>query len=81
VGRRSRIGEERRAPPAREPRSKVTFDIEAVEDLRELTDVHDDFDPDSTVLERVSQGWPRVRSDLETLLETARSRSPDGIVR
>ena len=35
-----------------------------------LTVVHDDFDPGSTVLERVSEGWPRVLSDLKTLLET-----------
>ena len=32
--------------------------------------MHDDFDPGSTVPERISPGWPRVLSDLKTLLET-----------
>jgi uncharacterized protein YndB with AHSA1/START domain/DNA-binding transcriptional ArsR family regulator len=61
----ARIGGERR--------SKVTFDLEPEDDLVKLTVVHDDFDPDSTVLEMVSQGWPRLLSDLKTLLETEAS--------
>jgi hypothetical protein len=28
------------------------------------------FDPGSTVLEGISQGWPRLLSELKTLLET-----------
>ena len=35
-----------------------------------LTVVHDDFEPGSTVLEGVSQGWPQILSSLKTLLET-----------
>ena len=35
-----------------------------------LTVVHDDFDDDSVVVTMVSQGWPRVLSDLKTFLET-----------
>jgi uncharacterized protein YndB with AHSA1/START domain len=53
-----------------ERRSKVAFELEPVDDLVKLTVVHDDFDPDSTVREMVSQGWPRLLSDLKTLLET-----------
>jgi hypothetical protein len=33
--------------------------------------VHDGFDPGSTVLEGISAGWPRLLSDLKTLLEKA----------
>jgi uncharacterized protein YndB with AHSA1/START domain len=53
-----------------EPRSKVTFDLEPHGELVKLTVVHDDFEPGSTVQEMVSQGWPRLLSDLKTLLET-----------
>jgi hypothetical protein len=35
-----------------------------------LTVVHDGFEPGSAVLEGVSGGWPRVLSDLKSLLET-----------
>jgi hypothetical protein len=35
-----------------------------------LTVVHDGFDPGSLMATMVSQGWPRVLSDLKTLLET-----------
>jgi len=34
-----------------------------------LTVVHDDFDADSTALGMVREGWPRVLSDLKTMLE------------
>ena len=54
-----------------ERRSKVAFELEPVDDLVKLTVVHDGFEPDSTVREMVSQGWPRLLSDLKTLLETA----------
>jgi uncharacterized protein YndB with AHSA1/START domain/DNA-binding transcriptional ArsR family regulator len=52
-----------------ESRSKVTFEIEAVDDTVRLTVVHDGFDTDSVVLGGVSQGWPRVLSELKSLLE------------
>jgi DNA-binding transcriptional ArsR family regulator/uncharacterized protein YndB with AHSA1/START domain len=55
---------------ASERRSKVTFDIEDLGQMVKLTVVHDDFDPGSTVVEMVSEGWPRLLSDLKTLLET-----------
>ena len=55
---------------AREPRSKVTFDIEPVGQLVKLTVVHDGFLPGSIVLESISHGWPAILSDLKTLLET-----------
>jgi len=58
------------AKVAVERRSKVTFDIEPLGDVVKLTVVHDNFDPGSTVAEMVSKGWPRVLSNLKTLLET-----------
>jgi DNA-binding transcriptional ArsR family regulator/uncharacterized protein YndB with AHSA1/START domain len=55
---------------ANERRSKVTFEIEPLEHMVKLTVVHDDFEPGSTMLEMVSEGWPHLLSDLKTLLET-----------
>jgi DNA-binding transcriptional ArsR family regulator/uncharacterized protein YndB with AHSA1/START domain len=55
---------------AAEPRSKVTFDIEALGERVKLTVVHEGFEPDSVIVTMVSNGWPRVLSDLKTLLET-----------
>lgn len=52
-----------------EPRSKVTFDIEPFGELVKLTVVHD-VEPDSIIATLISRGWPRVISDLKTLLET-----------
>ena len=55
---------------ASERRSKVTFDIEPVEQMAKLTVLHDGFEPGSTVFEGISAGWPRLLSDLKTLLES-----------
>jgi uncharacterized protein YndB with AHSA1/START domain len=54
-----------------ERRSKVTFEIEPLGQMVKLTIVHDDFEPGSTVVEMVSEGWPHLLSDLKTLLETS----------
>jgi hypothetical protein len=54
----------------------VTFDIEPVGEVVKLTVVHDDFDPGSTVLEGVSQGWPVILASLKTLLETGEALTP-----
>jgi uncharacterized protein YndB with AHSA1/START domain/DNA-binding transcriptional ArsR family regulator len=59
------------ATAAAEPRSKVTFELEPVDDgLVRLTVVHDGFEPGSKVAEMVSGGWPMVISALKSLLET-----------
>jgi DNA-binding transcriptional ArsR family regulator/uncharacterized protein YndB with AHSA1/START domain len=55
---------------AAEPRSKVTFEIEPVGDVVKLTVVHDGFEQDSIVATMVASGWPRVLSNLKTLLES-----------
>ena len=55
---------------AAEPRSKVTFDIEPVDDGRvKLTVIHTGFPPESIVRELVSGGWPSKLSDLKSNLE------------
>jgi uncharacterized protein YndB with AHSA1/START domain/DNA-binding transcriptional ArsR family regulator len=67
------LSDEYLAKVAAERRSKVTFDIEPAGEAGELvklTVVHDGFDSGSTVLEGISQGWPRLLSELKTLLET-----------
>jgi uncharacterized protein YndB with AHSA1/START domain len=54
-----------------EPRSKVAFDIEDVgHGTARLTVLHDGFEPGSSVLVGISEGWPAVLSSLKTLLET-----------
>jgi DNA-binding transcriptional ArsR family regulator/uncharacterized protein YndB with AHSA1/START domain len=65
------ISDDDYAKIASERRSRVTFEIEPVDDQRcRLTVVHDQFDPGSHVVEMVSGGWPHVISALKTLLET-----------
>ena len=69
------------AQAAAEPRSKVTFEIEPEGDVVKLTVVHEGFEPDSKVLELIGGGWPKVLSDLKTLLETGetlRTSTDDG---
>src|SRR4051794_8386270 len=64
------VADERRLRIDAERRSKVTFEIEQLDELVKLTVVHDGFEPDSIVATMVSQGWPKVLSGLKTLLET-----------
>ena len=52
----------------------MTFEIEPVGRMVKLTVVHDDSDPGSTVVPMVSEGWPRLLSDLKALLEEGKKR-------
>jgi DNA-binding transcriptional ArsR family regulator/uncharacterized protein YndB with AHSA1/START domain len=63
------FSEELQARAAAEERSKVTFEIEPLERDVRLTVVHDGFDPGSAVMRLISGGWPRVISDLKTMVE------------
>ena len=59
--------------------SRVTFDIEPQgEKLIRLTVTHEDLERDPQMLAGISGGWPKILSNLKTLLETGRalSRSP-----
>jgi len=52
--------------------SRVTFEIEPIGDAVRLTMTHEEFEPGSDVLTRVSYGWPVVLSSLKSLLETGK---------
>ena len=65
------IVDDRRERLAAEGRSKVTFDIESLDDEQvKLTVVHDDLEPGGLLAGMISNGWPRVLANLKTLLET-----------
>ena len=53
-------------------KSRVTFEIEAIEDMTCLTVTHGNFVAGSTMVKKVSGGWPRVLSSLKTYLETGK---------
>ena len=48
----------------------VTFDIEDLGEAVKLTVLHSNFEAGSTAATMVRDGWPRVISDLKSLLET-----------
>ena len=60
------------APDDLKDKSRVTFEIEKVEDLVCLTVTHDSFKAGSTMAGKVSWGWPRVLSSLKSFLETGK---------
>jgi uncharacterized protein YndB with AHSA1/START domain len=50
--------------------SRVTLEIEPIEDMVRLTVTHDQLEAGSEMLEGIVEGWPRVLSSLKSLLET-----------
>ena len=52
--------------------SRVTFEIEAIEDMVCLKVTHDKLKVGSKMLRGVSWGWPRVLSSLKSFLETGK---------
>jgi uncharacterized protein YndB with AHSA1/START domain len=57
---------------SKEKHTRVTFEIEPIDDMARLTVTHDELDPGSEMLRGITEGWPRVLSSLKTLLETGR---------
>ncbi len=57
-------------PDALDDESRVTFEIEAINDIVRLVVTHDHFVEGSTMADKVSSGWPRVLSSMKTFLET-----------
>ena len=53
-------------------KSRVTFEIEAMEDMVCLTVTHGKFKAGSTMVGKVSGGWPRVLSSMKSFLETGK---------
>ncbi|MEX3940267.1 SRPBCC family protein [Paraburkholderia sp. BR10937] len=56
--------------------SLCTIDIEPVEHAVKLTITHHLARPGSIFIEKVSGGWPRILSNLKTLLETGEVLMP-----
>ena len=48
----------------------MSFEIEPMGELVKLTVTHGGFEPGSTILPGVSDGWPTILASLKTLLET-----------
>ena len=53
-------------------KSRVTFEIEPAEDMVCLTVTHDNFKAGSSMVAKVSGGWPRVLSSMKSFLETGK---------
>ncbi len=54
----------------KETPSRVTFDLETVEDATKLTLTHDEFPKNSVVYPQVNEGWIAILCNLKTLIET-----------
>ncbi|MGJ4786945.1 SRPBCC family protein [Leptospira koniambonensis] len=52
--------------------SRVTFTIEAYDDMVKLTVLHDELEAGSGMAKGIQQGWPIVLSSLKSLLETGK---------
>lgn len=50
--------------------SRCTIELELVDNAVKLTITHEIERPDSKLVTAVSGGWPRILSNLESLLET-----------
>jgi uncharacterized protein YndB with AHSA1/START domain len=76
------LSEQTRERLAAEPRSRVTFEIEPLDDEQvKLTVVHDGLAPDGALGGMISNGWPRVLSNLKTLLETGEPLPDSSVAR
>ena len=53
-------------------KSRVTFEIEKIENMVCLTVTHDQFKAGSKMAGKVSWGWPRVLSSMKSFLETGK---------
>ncbi|MBD0708830.1 MULTISPECIES: SRPBCC family protein [unclassified Streptomyces] len=54
----------------REPRSRVTFEIEPAGDTVKLTVTHGGLEPGGLMKGLIGEGWPALVSSLKSLLET-----------
>jgi uncharacterized protein YndB with AHSA1/START domain len=59
-------------PDELKDKSRVTFELEQVEDMVCLTVTHDRFKTGSKMVGKVAWGWPRVLSSLKSFLETGK---------
>lgn len=74
--------QEKYAELLKEPRSRVSFDLEPSPSGVRLTVIHDGFDADTEMLRALSGrnpktgGWPEILSNLKSLLESSEFRVP-----
>jgi uncharacterized protein YndB with AHSA1/START domain len=64
--------------------SRMTYELEQQGDSVKLTLIHEMDQPDSKLIQAVSNGWPHLLSSLKSLLETGESleatrRWPEGM--
>ncbi|HTQ98492.1 MAG TPA: SRPBCC domain-containing protein, partial [Candidatus Acidoferrum sp.] len=52
--------------------SRCTIELEPSNDMVKLTILHEIDKPESKLIGAVSGGWPRIISNLKSLLETGR---------
>ena len=52
--------------------SRVTFEVEPIDEMVRLTVTHDQLEPGSNMEKGITQGWPRVLSSLKSFLETGK---------
>ena len=52
--------------------SRVTFDIEPINDMVKLVVTHDELVADSNMEKGISKGWPLVLSSMKSFLETGK---------
>jgi uncharacterized protein YndB with AHSA1/START domain len=52
--------------------SRVTFELEPLRGVVRLTVTHDRLEPDSEMLDGITEGWPKVLSSLKSLLEVGK---------
>lgn len=56
-----------------EGESRLTIDLEQMDDMIKLSLVHEIDRPDSQLIQAVSGGWPMILASLKSLLETGDS--------
>ncbi len=52
--------------------SRVTIELEPLDDMVRLTVKHDQLEPGSSMEKGITSGWPRVLASLKSLLETGK---------
>jgi uncharacterized protein YndB with AHSA1/START domain len=58
---------------AKDPPSRVTWELAAAGEATKLTLVHDDFRGGEASFEQSASGWPLILSSLKTFLETGKA--------
>jgi uncharacterized protein YndB with AHSA1/START domain len=53
--------------------SRLTYELEKMDEEVKLTIVHEIDKPDSKLIQAVSNGWPHILASLKSLLETGES--------